>query len=206
MQNRLVELLRKQRTTIQIWGQPGTYKTTLLLQVIRQMIKKGARVYLLDISGNFPIVRLQLQKHLLEKVVVFHPKTIEEEALALDDLAITRIPPNSVLLIDDIFRKAHRKSPEQGYFPSLILTLIKNLAKTLKFPVLITNQARGSIETDSVYPLFHKLVLNYLDWHVLFEKEKGSSILQVTIFEKDQYLSQQEYSIDPSGLIKGIDF
>ncbi|MFW9857035.1 MAG: hypothetical protein ACFFFG_18440 [Candidatus Thorarchaeota archaeon] len=206
MQNRLVELLRKQNTTIQIWGRPGTYKTTLLLQVIRQMIKKGARVYLLDISGNFPILRLQLQKRLLEKVVVFHPKTIEEEALALDDLAFTRIPSNSILLIDDIFRRARRKSPEQGYFPSLILTLIKNLAKILKFPVLITNQARGSIKTDSVYPLFHELVLNYLDWHVLFEKEKGTNILRVSIFEKDQYLSQQEYSIDSSGLIEGIDF
>jgi hypothetical protein len=158
---------------------------------------------LLDINGNFPIVRLTNQKNLLQRVVVFHPKTVEEEIQILDDLAINQIPSNSVLLIDDVFRNVRRETPKTGYLPSLILTLTKTLAETLVFPVLITNQAR-SFETDTVYPLFHELVLNYLDWHVLFEREKGTNILRVSIFEKEHYLTQQEYQINSSGFIEGI--
>lgn len=205
MRNGLVELLRRQHTTIQIYGRPGTYKTTLLLQIIRQRIERGTRIYLLDVGGNFPIVRLQSLKHLLQQVVVFQPKTVEEEALVLDDLAFYQIPSNSVLLIDDIFRNVRREPPKTGYFPSLLLTLIKKLAKKLEFPVLITNQAR-SFEKDAIYPLFNELVLNYLDWHVLFEKEKGSNFLRASLFEKDHYLFQQEYPIDSSGFIEGLDF
>lgn len=200
----LSSLFQQQHTTIQIYGPPGVYKTTFLLQVIRQRIERGARIYLLDVSGNFPIVRLQTLKHLLQQIVVFQPKTVEEEALVLEDLAFYRIPSSSVLLIDDIFRNVRRETPKTGYFPSLLLTLIKRISKTLEFPVLITNQAR-SFEKDAIYPLFHELVLNYLDWHVLFEKEKGSNFLRASLFEKDHYLFQQDYPIDSSGFIGGID-
>ena len=72
MENPLLTLLQKQNITAQLYGLPGTYKTTFLVQIIHKRLKEGFNsIYLIDTSNNFPIVRLRPIKHLLQKMIVF---------------------------------------------------------------------------------------------------------------------------------------
>ena len=66
MENPLLTLLQKKNVAAQLYGLPGTYKTTVLLQIIYKRLKEGKNsIYLIDTSDNFPIIRLKPIKHLL---------------------------------------------------------------------------------------------------------------------------------------------
>ncbi|MHA2223855.1 MAG: hypothetical protein ACXAC8_01480 [Candidatus Hodarchaeales archaeon] len=198
MENPLHSLLEHKYSSVQIYGPPGTYKTTFLVNVIRKKLEEGCNnIYLIDNSGHFPIARLKPIRHLLSKMIVFHPKTLMEEANLLDDLDLHLLSENSILLIDDVFRHVNLENRDLLHLNSYILALIKSISKTLEFPILITNQGRSY--EKKIRPFLQYLTIQYLDWHFLFEKSRNPRKILITFFDHSQYMSQREYSIDSSG-------
>ncbi|MFX0184861.1 MAG: hypothetical protein ACFE95_17405, partial [Candidatus Hodarchaeota archaeon] len=188
----------------QFYGLPGTYKTTFLLQIILIKLreKSNKKIYLIDASGDFPVVRLKSIKDQLRNLVIFHPKTLKESALLLDDLTIKLLTSDSILLIDDVFRHTNLRKKEFIHLNSYILALLKNISKEINFPIIFTNQAR-SYDND-IRPFLQNLTLQYLDWHFLFEKIQKSYV-RVSFFKTDQYVSQHNYRIDSAGFFTDID-
>ncbi|MFW9905627.1 MAG: hypothetical protein ACFFFH_14940 [Candidatus Thorarchaeota archaeon] len=203
MENPLLTLLQKKNLTAQLYGLPGTYKTTVLLQVIYKRLKEGKNsIYLIDTSDNFPIIRLKPIKHLLQNIIVFRPKTIEEEALLLDDLSIQLLSKESILLIDDVFRHTNLENNANFHLNSYILAQIKTISRRVDFPVILTNQARSY--DNNIHPFLQNITLQYLDWHFLFEKTQVSDRIRVTFFDQDHYVSQREHTISSAGFINNI--
>lgn len=203
MENPLLSLLQKQNLAAQLYGLPGTYKTTFLLQIIHKRLKEGCTsIYLIDTSNNFPIIRLKPIKHLLQNLIVFRPKTVEEEALLLDDLSIQLISQDSILLIDDVFRHTNFENKVNLHLNSYILAQIKAISKKVNFPVILTNQARSF--DNNIHPFLQSLTLHYLDWHFLFEKTLDPNRIRITLFEKDHYTFQREHGINASGFLSDI--
>ncbi|MHA2203458.1 MAG: hypothetical protein ACW991_07195 [Candidatus Hodarchaeales archaeon] len=201
MENPLLSLLQKQNIVAHLYGLPGTYKTTFLLQIIHKRLMRGDNsIYLINTSDNFPIVRLKPIKHLLQNIIVFRPKTIEEEALLLDDLSIQLISQDSTLLIDDVFR--HTNLESNLHLNSYILAQIKAISRKVNFPVILTNQARSF--DNNVRPFLQSLTLQYLDWHFLFEKTLDPNRIRVTFFDQDRYISQREHKINTAGFLCDI--
>jgi hypothetical protein len=203
MENPLLTLLQKKNVAAQLYGLPGTYKTTVLLQVIHKRLKEGYNsIYLIDTSDNFPIVRLRPIKHLLNKIIVFRPKTVEEEALLLDDLSIQLLSKDSILLIDDVFRHTDLENENNFHLNSYILAQIKTISRKVDFPVIFTNQARSF--DNNIHPFLQNLTLQYIDWHFLFEKTEVSNQIRVTFFDQDRYVSQREHTINSAGFLIDI--
>ncbi|MFW9906809.1 MAG: hypothetical protein ACFFFH_21065 [Candidatus Thorarchaeota archaeon] len=203
MENPLLSLLQKQNIAAQLYGLPGTYKTTFLLQIIYKRLKEGLNsIYLIDTSDNFPIVRLKPIKHLLQNIIVFRPKTVEEEALLLDDLSIQLLSQNSLLLIDDVFRHTNLENKTNFHLNSYILAQIRAISRKVDFPVILTNQGRSF--DNSIHPFLQSLTLQYLDWHFLFEKTQVNDRIRITFFEKDRYITQREYSITSTGFLSDV--
>ncbi len=203
MENPLLSLLQKKNIAAQFYGLPGTYKTTVLLQIIDKWLKEGRNsIYLIDTSDNFPIVRLKPIKHLLRKIIVFRPKTVEEEALLLDDLSFQLLSQDSLLLIDDVFRHTNLENKANFHLNSYILAQIKTLSRKVDFPVILTNQARSY--DNNIHPFLQSLTLQYLDWHFLFEKTQVSNRIRITFFDQNRYISQKEYKISESGFLSDI--
>jgi len=203
MENPLLSLLQKKNIAAQLYGLPGTYKTTVLLQIIDKWLKEGHNsIYLIDTSGNFPIVRLKPIKHLLQKIIVFRPKTMEEEALLLDDLSFQLLSQDSLLLIDDVFRHTNLENKANFHLNSYILAQIKTISRKVDFPVILTNQARSY--DKNIHPFLQSLTLQYLDWHFLFEKTHVSNRIRITFFDQDRYISQREHTISETGFLSDI--
>lgn len=203
MENPLLSLLQEQNIAVQLYGLPGTYKTTFLLQIIHEKLKEGCiPIYLIDTSANFPIVRLKPIKHLLHDMIVFRPKTVEEEVLLLDDLSIQLISQDSILLIDDVFRHTNLENKANFHLNSYILAQIKAISKKVNFPVILTNQARSF--DNNTRPFLQSLTLQYLDWHFLFEKTQDPSRIRVTFFDQDRFISQREHKINVVGFLSDI--
>ncbi|MFX1286744.1 MAG: hypothetical protein ACFFB5_24110 [Promethearchaeota archaeon] len=200
MENPLGSLLQQQNIAVQLYGLPGTYKTTFLTQTIRKKLEEGWNpIYLIDTSGNFPIIRLKSIKHLLQHMIVFQPKTLEEEALLFDDLSIQLHSQDSILFIDDVFRHTDLKNKDNIHLNSYILAQIKSISRRISFPVILTNQARSFDE--NIRPFLQSLTLQYLDWHFLFEKSQKQNRILVTFFDHERYVLQREHRIDSSGFL-----
>lgn len=203
MENPLHSLLKKQNVAVQLYGLPGTYKTTFLVQLIRKQLEDGVySIFLIDNNGNFPIIRLKSIRHLLHNLVVFQPKSLEEEAFLLDDLNIQLLSQDSVLLIDDVFRHTDLKDQDKFHLNSYILALIKTISKTVDFPIILTNQARSF--DNNIRPFLQSLTLQYLDWHFLFEKTHDSHKILVTFFDHNEYITQIEQTINSSGFFTAV--
>jgi len=204
MKNPLLSLLRIQNLLVQFYGLPGTYKTTFLLQIILIKLREkfNSRIYLIDASGDFPVVRLKSIKDQLRNLVIFQPKTLKETALLLDDLTIKLLSSDSILLIDDVFRHTNLRKKKLIHLNSYMLALLKNISKVIDFPVILTNQAR-SYDND-IRPFLQNLTLQYFDWHFLFEKIQKSYV-RVSFFKNDQYITQHDYRIDSAGFFTNID-
>ncbi|MFX1514909.1 MAG: NB-ARC domain-containing protein [Promethearchaeota archaeon] len=203
MENPLLSLLQKKNLAAQLYGLPGTYKTTVLLQIIHKRLQEGHNsIYLIDTSNNFPIVRLKPIKHLLQKLIVFQPKTVEEEAFLLDDLSCQLLSQKSLLLIDDVFRHTNLEDKANLHLNSYILAQIKAISRKVDFPVILTNQARSY--DNNIHPFLQSLTLHYLDWHFLFEKTQDTNQIRITFFDQDQYISQWDHKISKTGFLSDI--
>lgn len=204
MKNPIISSIQKENKAIQFFGLPGTYKTTLLLQIIQKiLIEKKKRIILIDTGGNFPIVRLKKVKDYLNNLIVFHPKTLKENALILDDLDIQLLTKDSVLFIDDVFRHTDFDDKKNYHLNSYLLALIKKISQRLSFPVIITNQARSF--NEEIRPFLQNLTLQYLNLHLLFEKTREKNKIQISLFEQTQLLSQYVYNIDSKGFLEDWD-
>lgn len=183
-----------------LYGLPGTYKTTFLVQIIQKKLEEGCEhVYLIDTGGNFPIIRLKSIRHLLQKMIVFHPRSLEEEAKLLDDLHIKILDQNSVLLIDDIFRHTNLEEKTNIHLNSYILAQINTISRMIEFPVVVTNQARSY--GNKIRPFLHNLTFYYFDWHFLFEKSEKNNTVLVSLFKKDKYITQGKYKANSLGFL-----
>ena len=204
MKNPIKSLIQEQNKAIQFFGLPGTYKTTLLLQIIQKILTdKEQPIILIDTDGNFPIVRLSKFKDHLNNLIVFQPKSLKETALILDDLDIQLLTKNSVLFIDDLFRHTDFEDKKNHHLNSYLLALIKKISQRVSFPVIITNQARSF--NKEIRPFLQNLTLQYLNLHLLFEKTKEKNRIRISLFEHTQLLSQHVYNIDSNGFLKDWD-
>ncbi len=196
----LNSLFKEKNVVMHLYGLPGTYKTTFLAQIIQKKLEEGCEyVYLIDNSGDFPIIRLKSIKHLLHKMIVFHPRSLEEEAKLLDDLHIKILDQDSVLLIDDIFRHTNLEDKTSIHLNSYLLAQIVTISRTIEFPVVITNQARSY--ENQVRPFLHNLTFYYFDWHFFFEKSEKSNTIEVSLFKKDKYITQGKYKLNLKDMI-----
>jgi hypothetical protein len=204
--NPLSFLLLQNNISVQIYGLPGTYKTTFLLQVIQMKLveEDNRKIFLIDTSGNFPLIRLKSVKSLLKNLVIFHPKTLKETALLLDDFNIQYLSRDSILLIDDVFRHVNLENKKNIHLNSYILALIKAISKEINFPVILTNQARSF--DNLIRPFLQNLTIQYLDWHFLFEKSLNKKSILVSRFKKEEYIDQKEYTLNNKGYFPDVEF
>jgi len=200
MKDPLTEIFTWKNIVAHFYGQPGSFKTTFLIQLIQVKLKnRNSKIYLIDPTGEFPIIRFQPIKHLLKNLVIFQPKTIQEEALLLDDLQVKILEEESILFIDDVFRHSNLNRKEEIHLNSYIAGLISSISKTLAFPVIVTNQAR--FFNNYFQPFLQNLTLYYFHWHFLFEKGIKPNTLNISLFSKEKFVIQYEYSLNSEGFI-----
>ena len=130
MNNPIYSLLQEKNKVIHIFGTPGTYKTAFLVQIISKKLLEGVeQIYLLDITGNFPYLKLEPIKKLLSKLIVFQPKSLFEELSILDDLDLNKATKKTIILIDDVFNRVNPENKNDSHIESYILALIKSLSR-----------------------------------------------------------------------------
>ena len=138
---------------VDIFGENGTGKTQLLLQLSINSIKNGGNVLYLDTTGGFRPERiLEIQKlsekqfNFLEKITVSRITNTSEQIKSIKNLANNDF---SLIVIDnvtDLFSYEYKKDESIFEKNSLFMKYIHELSKfaiTKKIPIVITNIIRN---------------------------------------------------------------
>lgn len=190
---------------VDIFGENGTGKTQLLLQLSINSIKNGGPVLYFDTTGGFRPERiLQIQKNsnsnygFLEKITVSRVRNTSEQIES-----IKKIKPGffSLILIDnvtDLFSYEYKKLENVSEKNSLFMNYMNNLSKfsvTTKTPIVISNMIR-QIDNQEVENM-KNAIDNYT--HIKIHLSKGNQTFTGKIYWalKSENFS---YRIDQSGL------
>ena len=190
---------------VDIFGENGTGKTQLLLQLSINSIKNGGRVLYFDTTGGFRPERiLQIQKNsnsnygFLEKITVSRVRNTSEQIES-----IKKIKPGffSLIVIDnvtDLFSYEYKKLENVSEKNSLFMNYMNNLSKfsvKTKTPIVISNMIR-QIDNQEVENM-KNAIDNYT--HIKIHLSKGNQIFTGKIYWalKSENFS---YRIDQSGL------
>ena len=138
---------------VDIFGENGTGKTLLLLQLSINSIKNGGNVLYLDTTGGFRPERiLEIQKeseiciNLLEKIMVSRITNTSEQIKSLKNLEKNNF---SLIVIDnitDLFSYEYQNDESAFEKNSIFMKYMHELSKfaiTKKIPIVITNMVRN---------------------------------------------------------------
>ncbi|QLH03731.1 recombinase RecA [Nitrosopumilus cobalaminigenes] len=139
---------------VDIFGENGTGKTLLLLQLLINSIKNGGNVLYLDTTGGFRPERIiEIQKeseieiNLLEKITVSRITNTSEQIKSVNNIISNNF---SLIVIDnitDLFSYEYQNDESTFKKNSLFMKYMHNLSNfaiTKKIPIIITNMIRTS--------------------------------------------------------------
>ncbi len=195
-------LFQEKNKVVHIFGTSGTYKTAFLVQIIMNKLEKGInQIYLIDVGGNFPYIKFEPMQEVLSNLIVFQPKSLQEELFILDDLELNKVGKDTIILIDDILRRVNPDTKEDNHFESYILAQIASISRTIDFPIFLTNE--GRVYDDNVYPFRQALTEYYFDEHLLFENLPKQNKICIKKRSNNNYTLFTELNIE-EGLISGL--
>lgn len=146
----------------QLYGEAGTGKTNIVIQLTVQAVSRGFRVVFIDTEGFSPDRFKQIAgsgaKEIASKIMIFEPLSLEQQhtsireasKIAGKDLGLVVLDSATslyrVLLESDDNRQVRR-------LLSLQLGELQEISRRHRVPVVITNQVYTDIQTDELRPL-----------------------------------------------------
>lgn len=146
----------------QLYGESGTGKTNLVLQLSVQAVSRGYKVVYIDTEGFSPDRFRQIAgtnaRDIASKIIVFEPMTLEQQHTAVRD--VSRLAAEGVgLVVVDSATSLYRLVLEADDNRTLRRTLtaqlgeLQGMARRYRIPVVITNQVYTEIETGTLLPI-----------------------------------------------------
>ncbi|MDM7939472.1 MAG: DNA repair and recombination protein RadB [Methanothrix sp.] len=146
----------------QLYGESGSGKSNIVLQLAVQAVARGMRVIFIDTEGfsaeRFKQIAGPSAEQMASKILIFEPMSLEQQAMSIReaskiagrDLGLVVLDSATslyrVLLEADDNRPARRTLLAQ-------LSELQELARRHRVPVVITNQVYMDIEGNILRPL-----------------------------------------------------
>lgn len=142
-------------TITTLFGPPGSGKTTVCFEYVRECLKGGKKVIYVDTEGGFSVERLKLifPEVDLSEVIVFSPKSFEEQQSVICSLnkeiknskSIGLVVVDSLVMLyrlklGDAPQKINSELGEQ-------LRLLTEISRSFHIPILATNQMYTTFDT-----------------------------------------------------------
>jgi DNA repair protein RadB len=146
----------------QIYGEAGTGKTNILLQLAIKAATRGVKVVLIDTEGfsvdRFKHIAGEGAKEIAAKIVVFEPLNLNQQLIAVRDAAKILSRDFGLVLVDSatsLYRAALEAEDNRPIHRALSSQLgeLQEMARRYRLPVVITNQVYVEIETGRLRPL-----------------------------------------------------
>lgn len=168
----------------QLYGESGTGKSNIVMQLAVQAVARGLRVIFIDTEGfsaeRFKQIAGPGAEEMAAKIMIFEPMSLEQQAIAIREA--TKIAGRDLgLIILDSATSLYRVLLEAEDNRSIRRTLtvqiseLQEIARKHRIPVVITNQVYTDIENNSLRPL-GGTGLEHICKVIIFLEKKGEGL------------------------------
>lgn len=172
-----------------VYGESGSGKTNLCIQVAARVAEKGGKVAYIDTEAGFSPERfLQMSsEEALENILIRKPTSFEEQEDTIENLEETVEKEDIQLVIVDSAVSLYRlkvngdNASEINNQLSGQLSELTKIARENNIPVLITNQVYTSFDDNGGLELVGRDVPKYWSKCLLKLSDRGKNLRQIEI-------------------------
>ena len=206
-------------TITTFYGPPACGKTTIMLQYALEVIGRNKKVFFIDTEGGFSVERFKQlggDDEMLQSLILFHPKSFEEQHTTIKQLnkEIRNNKQVGLIIIDSLVMLYRLKL---GDAPQKInselgeqLRLLTEISRSFKIPIIATNQMYQDFETKDKKMVGGNVIHYWSKTIVEFEVE---GLEKKAILRKHKFIEsgkEKFYQIKEKGLVgqrsKGFGF
>jgi len=146
----------------ELYGEAGTGKTNIVLQLAVQAVARGFRVVFIDTEGfsveRFSQIAGEGAKEIASKILIFEPMSLEQQHAAIREASKIAGRDLGLVVLDSATSLYRVQLESEDNRPvrralSAQLSELQDLARKHRVPVVITNQVYTEIESGDLRPL-----------------------------------------------------
>ncbi len=146
----------------EFYGEAGTGKTNIVLQLAVQAVSRGFRVVFIDTEGfspeRFSQIAGENAKETAGRIMIFEPMNLEQQHISIQEASKIAGRDLGLVILDSatslyrVLLESEDNRPVRRML-SVQLSELSELARRHRIPVVITNQVYTEIETGALRPL-----------------------------------------------------
>ena len=146
----------------QLYGEAGTGKTNIVIQLAVQAVSRGLRVAFIDTEGFSPDRFRQIAgegaKDIAAKIMIFEPLSLEQQHTSIHEAAKIAGRDLGLVVLDSatsLYRVLLESDDNRAVrrILSVQMAELQEISRRHSIPVVITNQVYTDIETGILRPL-----------------------------------------------------
>jgi DNA repair protein RadB len=168
----------------QLYGEAGTGKSNIVMQLAVQAVARGLRVIFIDTEGfsaeRFKQIAGPGAEEMAAKIMIFEPMSLEQQAIAIREAAKIAGRDLGLIILDSatsLYRMLLEAEDNRSIRRTLTVQLseLQEIARRHRIPVVITNQVYMDIENNSLRPM-GGTGLEHICKAILFLEKKGEGL------------------------------
>ena len=146
----------------QLYGESGTGKSNIVMQLAVQAVARSLRVIFIDTEGfsaeRFKQIAGPGAEEMAAKIMIFEPMSLEQQAIAIREASKIAGRDLGLIILDSatsLYRVLLEAEDNRSIRRTLTVQLseLQEIARRHRIPVVITNQVYMDIENNSLRPI-----------------------------------------------------
>jgi len=168
----------------QLYGEAGTGKSNIVMQLAVQAVARNLRVIFIDTEGfsaeRFKQIAGPGAEEMAAKIMIFEPMSLEQQAIAIREAAKIAGRDLGLIILDSatsLYRVLLEAEDNRSIRRTLTVQLseLQEIARRHRIPVVITNQVYMDIESNSLRPI-GGTGLEHICKAIVFLEKKGEGV------------------------------
>ncbi len=175
----------------QLYGEAGTGKSNIVMQLAVQAVARGLRVIFIDTEGfsaeRFKQIAGPGAEEMAAKIMIFEPMSLEQQAIAIREASKIAGRDLGLIILDSatsLYRVLLEADDNRSIRRTLTVQLseLQEIARRHRIPVVITNQVYMDIENNSLRPI-GGTGLEHICKAIIFLEKKGEGLRRARLMK-----------------------
>ena len=175
----------------QLYGESGTGKSNIVMQLAVQAVARSLRVIFIDTEGfsaeRFKQIAGPGAEEMAAKIMIFEPMSLEQQAIAIREASKIAGRDLGLVILDSatsLYRVLLEAEDNRSIRRTLTVQLseLQEIARRHRIPVVITNQVYTDIENKALRPI-GGTGLEHICKAIIFLEKKGEGLRRARLMK-----------------------
>jgi len=175
----------------QVYGESGTGKSNIVMQLSVAAVSRGKRVIFIDTEGfsgeRFKQIAGPAAEEIAKKIMIFEPMSLEQQAVSIRESSKIAGRDLGLVILDSatsLYRVLLEAEDNRTIRRTLNLQLseLQEISRRHRIPVVITNQVYTDIESKSLRPLGGR-GLEHMCKTIVFLEKRGEGLRRARLIK-----------------------